>query len=58
MRLVRRNGGDINHPTESLVLAMLAAEPPVVITSHVVDAGTMLEAMCHQDEDRLREGAL
>ena len=53
-RLVRRNGGDPTNPTDSLVLAMLAAEPPIVIVSHDVDAAAILEAMYLQDEERLR----
>ena len=37
---------------------MLASEPPVVIMSHEVGAGAMLEVMYLQDENRLREVVL
>ena len=53
-RLIRRNGGDPTNPTDSLVLAMLAAEPPVIFVNHEADATELLEAMYQQDEERLR----
>ena len=58
-RLVRRNGGGSTNGTDDLVLAMLAAEPPVDLAGqYEMDASEILETMYLADEERQREEAL